>query len=287
MRSFASTLILEDIFDYLPNEESDFHNLGMSIFEPNVLIVENDCGTTLGKFETVNFEAEGLTELSTDEVLSNARITQLLSEGTYYIATRHTSTCISKDGVCLKCFQATYPDYYPTPKVLDRVTVKPEYLVNSEVVSISANINSYLLETTPDEYDKFYVYRNGIRLIQNTDFTIDSNNNVNLNVMPTQDGSIVFRFMKFDRRAFLYWLAKTYSGSLLGLEPIISNPLPLRSLFLVSALLENRLELISEQVQSIDIIPSPYRNYVNQIRDPLEKALYMLAIYCIYINVTT
>lgn len=285
MRTFAGTLLFESIFEYVPTTEPELHNLSLSVFEPNVLIAESDCKTTLGKFETVNYEAEGLTELSTETPLSNDRITTLLSGGIYSIATRHTSTCISKDGVCKKCYSATYPDR-PVPNELDRANIYPEYLVNAEIVELKTGVNSYSIKTEEGTYEKCYAFKNGVFLVPGTDYSITSNT-ITLNQPVLVDQNLVLRLMKKDRSAFLGWLANSYSGSMLGMKPIPIRLLPIRPLFLASTLFENRLQSSSELIKKSSKIPREYSEYIDLIKDPLEKALYMLAIFSIYNNVSS
>src|ERR1700739_3444628 len=134
LRSYAGLLVLEDIFDYIPTTDPDIVNLANSVFSPNLKIIEVDCGTTLGLYQTVTYAIEGKTELSTDEPLSKDRIDQLLFNGIYQVALRSTSTCISNGGVCSKCYSASFPRA-AIPAVNDRVTVYPEYTILTDVLA--------------------------------------------------------------------------------------------------------------------------------------------------------
>jgi len=259
--------------------------LALSVFEPNILISEANCGTTLGKFQTINFEAEGLTELATETVISYTRINELLSQGVYSAATRHTSTCISKEGVCVRCYKATYPNK-PVPKVLDRVNITPNYLVNAQVIRINTFNQNYDIETDSTMYDSCDVFMSGQLLVEGVDYIISGNIITILKVV-TEDTNVVLRMMSYDRSPYLSWLSYTYSGSLLGVKPLAGEQLMVRPLFLSSTLLENRLQSISEYVKASVNIPEDYSKYSDQIVDPLEKALYMLAIFTIYYNVTS
>jgi hypothetical protein len=285
MRTYAGTLLLEDIFDYIPTTNADIYNLGLAVFEPNILVVENNCHTTLGKFQTIDFEAEGLTELSTETVLSYNRITTLLSQGIYSAATRHSSTCISKGGICVRCYKATYPDK-SVPAVNDRVTLKPEYLVNAEIIRATPTNNIYSLVTDSAQYDKYNVFLAGVLLVNGTDYSI-TGNTLTLSVTIASETNLVIRFLRIDRRPFLSWLSTTYAGALLGMKPLVGEQLPIRPLFLASTLTENRLQSISELIKASGKIPIDYTEYSDLIKDPLEKALYMLAIFSIYYNVTS
>ncbi len=284
MRSYSGLLVLEQLFDTLNPDNSDVATLAGSIFRPNIVIVETDCRTTLGKFETVNYEIEGLTELSTDEVLSRARIDEILGGGTYNIATRHTSTCISKDGICKKCYEATYPKAAQV-NVQDRVTVYAEFIVNNQVIQATPGVLTYTLDTNQADFDQVYVFSEGL-LLTDTQYTI-SGNTFTLTNPVLSDVNIVVRPIRIDLSPFLVWLAGTYAGALLGMKPLPTQKLPLRSLFLTSLLSENRLQSVIEIVKEDQRIPTVYSAYAEKISDRLERALFLLALYGIYQNVTS
>lgn len=283
-RNFSSLLLFESLFEEIPNGNPDFQNLANTIITPNLPVVEHHCKSTLGKFEIVNFESEGLVELATGEILTRERIEDLLSKGIYEIATRHISTCISPGGVCVECYKATYPDR-PIPKVMDRVTILPQFLINAEVISLAEGIKYYPVNSHSDMTVKHYLFTEGKLLIEGEDYVL-SDGLITLTEPADKDKTAVLRTLRQDASAYIAWLARTYSGSLFGMNPLPSQPLPVRSLLLSSLLSENRLQLISEYIKQMDTVPVDYANYTDQIRDPLEKALYMLALYCIYSNVT-
>lgn len=282
MRTYSGLLLFENLFDYIPPDMPDLVNLGLSILQPDLQVMEEDCGTTLGKFDTVNFEIEGEVELATGMRVSKARIEALLSQGIYEVATRHTSTCISKDGVCAKCFTATYPTL-PEPSVNDRVKVTPEYLVNSEIVVTRSDSKQYPLLTSSDTYDKTYAYCRGQLLNDGVDYSIKEDI-FTLTKTSDVEENIVVKCFKEDTFPFVVWLANTFSGSIFGMDPLPHQQLPVRSLLLASLLTENRLQLISEHLNEITTIPEGYLTYASTIKDPLEKGLYMLALYCTYSN---
>lgn len=283
MRTYSALLLFENLFDSIPTDSPDMVNLSKTILEPNVQIVETDCGTTLGKFETVNFELEGSVELATNLTLSRDRIEYLLSQGIYELAIRHTSTCISKGGICSKCFAGTYPlEEYP--KVNDRVDVPSVYLVGAEILAIKTGNTEYGIETDGAIYDMSYAFHNGRLLKNEVDYTL-VNNVLKLSEIPADDYTIVLKMLKKTTFPFMGWLANTYSGSIFGMDPLPTQSLPLRSLFLSSLLDENRLQLVSEYVGQITSIPEGYAEFADTVRDPLERGLYLLALYCVYSNV--
>lgn len=284
MRTYSSLLLFENLFDSIPTDSPDMVNLGRSIIEPNLIVLENDCRTTLGKFEEVNNETEGIVELATGIPLSRARIEMLLGQGIYEVATRHTSTCITKDGICTKCFAATYPDK-PVPKLNDRVDIPPEFLVNSEVIVVNSTTKEYSIRTAIDSFDKVYVYSEGVLLKPEVHYKISGSAFI-LTEFPEYEKNVVLRCVKRDTFPFVAWLAKTFSGAIFGMDPLPAQALPVRSLLLSSLLDENRLQLVSEYLTKLRAIPANNIAYIDTIKDPLEKGLHMLALYCLYSNVT-
>ena len=285
MRTYSALLLFENLFDTIPTDNPDMVNLSRDLLEPNVQVVENDCGTTLGRFETVNFELEGTTELATGLPLSRSRIEYLLSQGIYELATRHTGNCISKGGICVKCYKGTYPRE-KVPKINDRVSIQPLYLVNSEILAIKQGGSEYAIETDSAMFDTSYLYHEGVLLIEGEtkDYTL-KNSILTLNVVPTNDYTMVLKTLRRNTFPFIVWLANTYSGSIFGMDPLPAQALPLRTLFMSSLLDENRLQLVSEYVSQLDAVPEGYADFAATIKDPLERGLYLLALYCVYSNV--
>lgn len=285
MRSYSSLLVFEDIFDYVPNQNKDVTSLANMIFTPNVPVVTNDCETTLGLFQTVNYELEGAIELATGEVISRDRIDELLFHGTYQIATRTLSTCIAPNGVCQACYSASNPRATSIPKVGDRVTIQPEYYSSTDVIKASAGDKQWPLTVADGTYQFTYVYVDGV--LQNTNSYNISNSILTFNVPLASDNNVVVHYSSYNRAPYLVYLAKTYSGSMLGMKALPSQQLPIRSLLISSLIPQNKLELVVEYTKDISLIPEDYRTYIDSINDTLEKTLYTIAINCIFANVTS
>jgi hypothetical protein len=282
LRSYEGLLVLEDIFDYIPTTDPDIVNLANSVFSPNLKIIENDCGTTLGLYQTVTYAIEGKTELSTDEPLSKDRIDQLLFNGTYQVALRSTSTCISSGGICAKCYSATFPRA-SVPVVNSRVTIYPEYTIDTDVLAGVAGQSQFTLSLNSNQYTFLYVYHEGLLLVQGSDFTLVGTT-LTLTVPLPADGNVVARYTSYNRAPFLIYLAEQYSGSILGMNPLPRELLPIRSLLLISLLNDNILEIVAENTIANTSIPNELSGYISNISDPLEKALYILALQALFAN---
>jgi hypothetical protein len=285
MRSYSSLLVFEDIFDYVPNQNKDVTSLASMIFTPNVPIVTNDCQTTLGLFQTVNYELEGAIELATGEVISRDRIDELLFHGTYEIATRTLSTCIAPNGVCQACYAASNQRETSIPAIGDRVTIQPEYYSSTDVIKASAGENKWTLTAVDGTYQFTYIYVDGV--LQNTNSYSIANSTLTFNTPLSADNNVVVHYSSYNRAPYLVYLAKTYSGSMLGMKALPSQQLPIRSLLISSIIPQNKLELVVEYTKEVSMIPEDYRTYIDSVNDTLEKSLYTIAINCIFANVTS
>jgi hypothetical protein len=283
IRSYAGLLILEDIYDYVPTNNQDVVNLANMVFSPNLKVVSEDCGTTLGLFVTVNYTAEGLIELATGLPLSRDRINQLLYDGVYSVATRSTSTCIAANGICATCYAASYPRA-TKPSVNDRVVVYPEYAVTTDALSGIQGQTVFTLTLNPDQYAYNYVYYNGQLYVEGVDYTI-SGTSLTLTTPLADDTGITVRYTSYNRAAFLIYLAEQYSGSMLGMLPLPRELLPVRSLLLTSLLNNAILNVVLDLTTSNPSIPSELSSYGASIQDPLEQTLYLLVLQSLFANV--
>lgn len=283
IRTYAGLLVLEDLFDYIPTNNQDVVNLANMVFSPNLQVVTNDCGTTLGLITTVNYSAEGLIELATGDSLSRDRIGQLLHNGIYSVSVRSTSTCIANGGICAKCYSASYPRV-TTPNINDRVVIYPEYAVRTDALSGVHGQTVFELTLNDNQYAFNYVYNNGQLLVQGTDYSI-SGNYLTLVTPLATDGGITVRYTSYNRAAFLIYLAEQYSGSMLGMNPLPRELLPVRSLLLTSLVNSAILDVVLELTTASKSIPSELSAYGDTIKDPLEQALYLLALQALFANV--
>ena len=285
MRSYSSLLVFEDIFDYIPNQNQDVTSLASMIFTPNVPMVSADCQTTLGLFQTVNYELEGAIELATGLVISHDRIDALLFQGIYEIATRSLSTCIAPGGVCQKCWAASNQRATSIPAIGSRLIIQPEYTSSTDVIKGSAGDKSWTITPADGTYQFTYIYVNGVLQPLSSYSILKSV--LTFNTPLATDNNVVVHYSSYNRAPYLVFLAQTYSGSILGMKPLPSQQLPIRSLLLGTLVPQNKLELVVEYTKEINLIPHDYRDYLDTINDTFEKALYTIAINCIFANVTS
>lgn len=281
-RSYSNLIVLESLFDSIPTSDSNVLNLATAIFEPHVPIVSIDCGTTLGQIVDVTFEVEGKVELSTGLIISHDRILQLLSHGIYKISIRDISTCIEDGGICQTCYHASR-QYDSTPAVNTSIQVFPEYVTFTEAVPVYAGDKVVNISQTTDLYDRIYVYYKGILLSPST-YTVTSVS-VTLSSGVSDSGYVVVRYTSLIRAPYLFWLATTYSGSILGIKELPAPALTLRKRLLTSLIPKSMLESVANNVQNLTGIPPEPVEYLTNIIDPLEKALFVIALYAVFLNV--
>jgi len=281
MRSYSALIVFEGVLDTMGTSDVDLTSFANTVFSPTVQVVETNCGTTLGYKRAVTYEIEGNVELATGVPISKDRIDQLLASGVYQVKTRTLHTCISQGGVCATC-AAAHQNTSVLPSVGALVQVLPVYEVAAEVVVVPANATSVTLITSPDVYTEARVYSNGVHLtsgysISGTTFTPPVSSSMK---------QYAIRYFTSTRAPFLGWLASTYSGSLLGLKPLPSQPLPIRTLLLSSLIQGSVLTQLVANVPSTSAIPEDMLRYLSQIQSPLEKALFLLTLRAIYDNAT-
>lgn len=283
MRSYAALLVFEDIFNYVPNSFADVAGLAAMIFTPNLPIVSVDCQTTLGNFQTVNYQLEGAIELATGLVISKSRIDQLLYSGIYEIATRSVSTCIAPGGVCQTCYHASNRSQ-PIPAVGSRVTIQPEYLVKTDVINANVGDTTWKLTQPSGTYQSTYIYVQGV-LQPSTDYVI-VDQTLTFKTALTIATNVVVHCTRNNLSPFLVYLAKTYSGSLLGMAALPAPELPVRSILLKTLIAETKLQSVVQYTTELSKISQEFKDYLITIQDPLEQALFALALNCIFANAT-
>lgn len=282
MRTYSGFLILEDLFNYIPTTNQTMYQFSDFVMRPKVNVVETDCLTKIGEIVPTTYEIEGEVELATDMTLTKARLDFLLGQGQYTIALRNSHSCVSQGGICSKCYHGTYIDQ-PFPAVNTPVIMDNSYDYQTDVLQGDGSTKNFTLTQTPDLYDKILLIFMG--MIVTTGFTI-TGTTLTLDTAPPLNSNLVVRYYKHTTQPFMGYLAKSYSGSLLGMSVLPTDNLHLRSGLMQQLLGDSQLEIVKQQLEAYKIVTSPYINYIDTIKDKLEKALYLLAIYGIFANVS-
>jgi len=284
MRSYSGLLVFESVFDTIDPANQVLVNLADQMFSPLVPVKEANCFTNLGQTYDLTYESEGYVELATGLMLSNARINYLLGQGIYKIQVRSLSTCITEGGVCQKCYSATNP-HLTLPVIGSTVKIPAKFVAGSEVVGLTVATNLAPLSVSPDVYDYALVFSSGALLPQSA-YSI-SNGMITLTTPPVSTTTLNVRYVVYSRTPFMYCLAKTYAGSMMGMKPLPSPMLPLKPRLLADLVPDPALTDVVNLVKSNSNIPEDSVRYLDNIPDRLEKALYALALGSVYSGVSS
>lgn len=282
IRSYSGLMILEGVFDNIPTTNPTVNSLALQIFSPRVLIEEEDCGTLLGKKISLNYDSVGLVELSTGLPFSPERVELLLSQGVYTTFVRSINTCVSKNGVCQKCYSAGRQKE-SIPPIGSSQIISPEYVSMVEVNSAAPGTTTLSIGQIQEYYDRAYVYID--EALQSEDSYSLTDSELILNTPLEDYHQVTIKFAVITRAPFLSWLASTYSGSLLGLKEMISPPLPIRKRLLTSLIPQSMVDLLAEEATSLPEVSEDCVSYLPLIKDPLEKALFTISLFGVYLNV--
>lgn len=282
MRSFSSLLVLETLLDSVASSDPILNSVVNQVFQPHVRIVERSCSTRLGEPVDVNFEAEGKVELATGQRLSRSRIEALLGRGVYRVATRTLSTCVSGGGVCAACYAASRP-LEEVRDVNDIVVVHPLFDKGSEVFGPLAPREVVSLGLDPDSYTSLLVFVNGEPL-DPSEFSVSGSSLTVIRTLPI-NSYIVVRYQSVTRVPYMFWLANTYSGSLLGVKALPAPLLSVRSLLLTELVANSPLETLLDETRALSSIPEGMLEFASHTQDKLERALFLISLRAIYDNV--
>lgn len=277
MRSFTNFLLFEDTLQYIPNTAPGIYRAANLLLNPTVSIVETDCGTLTGVKEALTYNSEGLWELATNEALTRDRITHLLSQGQYTVNIRDQSTCISDGGLCQSCFNATILNRATFAQVGNKVSITNQYAYYTDLFTGPGA--QFTLSKTPDLYNNIIVLQNN-NIISPSFYSISGTSLTLSNSIPPNQTLVVF-YLKFSDNLLLSYLAKSYSGSLIGLLPLLDTLLPIKPALYQSLLSDTMMTLMKIEISGYPNIPLSMIDYIDVITDKLEKALYIILLYVI------
>jgi hypothetical protein len=284
MRTYSGFLLLEDLLDFLPNSNASIVSFANDIISPIVTVSQSDCGTRIGTKIPIDYEIEGRVELATDTVIGKTRIDELLTAGTYKVATRSSHSCTAVGGICQLCYAATFMDK-PIPDIGSKLKMPAEYNYQTDVL-IGDGLKSVFDLTEPStHYDYAHVIINGA--IQSTGFTF-GDMTLTMSTPPAYNTNVVVRYFRITGQPYLGYLSDTYSGSLLGMKPLPAQSLNVRPSLIQKSLSDDKINQVKQEIRrTYKLIPSTYIEYVDRIPDKLEKSLYLVVLYGIHANVVS
>jgi len=281
MRNFTNTLLFESALDSVPSSNQPLYSILDRLLNPLVKVVEDDCGTELGVLAALADRTEGAIELATDLPVTKAALIAASNSGQSSISIRTLNSCISKGGVCTKCLLASRPRLTGvTTGSLFKLT--PELTISTESLSFVTGSTTATLSHTASEYDSVYVFDDGALLPTNT-YTI-SGSTFTLSSAATSDKTLLFKYQINSNIAYFYWLTHTYSSSLLGVKSLFNLPLPVKPSLLRNAVVQEDIDILYRSLLSSDAGSEDFVTYIPSIKDPLEKAIYVILMCSIFLN---
>lgn len=286
MGSYSGFLLLEDLFDNLPDISKALYNEAQQLFSPTVTVVEENCNTNLGDRITLDFSQVGQWDLALDRRLTRADIEFFLGQGTYTRFVRNPPHCISPGGICKKCYTAVNVGE-AVPVVGSTVKLRTYLVVATQSSTVNEGDRSVILNTDGSDISRVSVYFNDS---YTKNYTIEelSTGDLRLTYNGTVTGSdsLFIRMFKDTSSPYMSYLSATYSGNLLGASYLETGALPARASLIKERITDSRLASLETALQEFaEYIPSTYMNYIANIKDPLERELYILALYGVFYDV--
>jgi len=278
-RSFSNYLLYEGVIESLLTiDNTTISSLARSLLYPQVNVVEEDCGTTLGLIQDLNFSVQGDILVETGEPITYNQIYTKLGAGVYSAGFRSASTCTSSEGICAKCAAGSNL-LQPEPGVGSYLALSP--LLNYATLTVTiTNLPQELFLSTVD-YDLALVIHNGQVIASGT-----SGSNIVLQVgdVPINQ-SVLVRYYISDSSSLLSYFAKSYSGALLGIKSLDAPMLTVPEKVYETIIPDEALFLAENELRQLNI-DARYLSYIEEINNKLEKALAILYFYATfaYIN---
>lgn len=257
MKSFAIFLLLENPLYALSIAPPSIRALADRLFRPVVKIVEEDCGTTIGlekgirsimanqwvppeDLDTTRYEYEHLIDLD-GSPFTNTQLLQYIGEGQDTVRVRHSGHCTSTGGVCKKCYYA--------------------HLLTS---------TSDFLNPTTSEVDIHYYELPPVQ----PDVVIPG---IGTAVRIYASRGEVKPFNISSQKSLFAFACESFIGSIIGAKAYDNFPLPVKPSLLTMGI--NRNVLDRAMVEASPYLATTHQRFINDIEDPLYKALAIVILY--------
>ena len=229
----------------------------------------------------MSIRAEGEIRLDTGVPITHTSLLSLTSGGATSVAVRTSYSCISLGGICQKCLAASRPKL-GVVTLGSNITLKPELQVDIVLLTSGAGATTITLPYSTTEYDVLYIYNNGV-LVGTSAYSI-SGNVLSWTSPFGSNTDLVCKFYVNSNIGYYYWLSKTYSGSLLGLKPLLQIPPPVKYSLLINLINNADIDVISQALNTSSISDQDTVLYIPSIKDPLEKAIFVITLASVFLN---
>jgi hypothetical protein len=304
MRTYSNFLLFEGALEEIQSlTEASGNSVIMSqtvdrLMNPQVNIVEEDCGTLLGDVVPMSYDLEGYVDATP---LLNGTYTSLqrgidsdpptkrtilnyIKKGIYSIRVRKIHSCQSVGGICRTCYRGSFIGN-SLPSVGDRVVVPSSYILSSNSFTSDPGTTSYNLILSPDQYD-YLVLVTGGEAVEDTNYEINDTTLSFNSTYPLGISAYTVHYYITDSEPLLGYLANSYSGSLLGLAPLPTEPLLVNKKVYQEFLTEPYIRSMLLEMLTYKNTPKAHLDYAEKIHDPLEQALFILFLFLTYSGIT-
>jgi len=286
-RTYSNFLVFEDVLDNMPASSTVLSQALDKLLNPNIKIIEEDCGTLLGEMVDTSLELEGYIEVATGDVLIPARINALLEAGQYKTGVRTLHSCQSylNGGICQKCYQSSFIGE-EVPAVGKTTPISAKLIYQTDTLVGTGYTTEFTLSETSDDYDEIKVLNQG-EIVDPDDYVVGFDT-ITFYTPPPNDpdeGIITVHFYRKNTEPFQGWIAKTYSGGLLGMQPLPTRKPLLRNQLYLTQFSDNFVSLLMKDVQALKSIPRTYIDFVDRVHDKMERILIAMYLFAIYSNV--
>jgi hypothetical protein len=288
-RTYSNFLLFEDVIDGMPEGSTLVKQAVSMLLNPMVTVVEEDCNTFLGKIVETTNELQGYIEVATKEPLTITRITELLAAGSYFIGIRTLHTCQSYKlgGICRMCQKSSNLGIQTNTPLGTSAVIASMLVYQTDIIRGDGFNSTFELSETSDDWYDVAVIKQGHRLVKDVDYTLGFNS-ITFMTTPGIDvanDTITVHFLKQNTDPFLGYIAKTYSGALLGLLALPTLDTYLRETLYENMLSDNFVSLVLEEVSALKAVPSTYKDFLERVHGKMERLLLALYLYAIYANV--
>jgi hypothetical protein len=289
MRSITSTILFEEALDLIPTGQTIVYNSVTRLLQPLVTIDPNvsDCGTKLGEKQLISLGLIGRVELATGLIINRARLNAASTSGLTSLFVRSMSSCISPNGICKKCWEATRQ--YDTVSLGSINKVTPEFIIQTETFEALTGQTVWPISYDATQYDIIYIYSSA-GLMAPSSYTI-SGSTVTFLVAPPADtgagagsavSTITVRYGVRTYVPFVHWLAATYSGSLLGMSKLPVQYLPIRQDLHEALLPTGEVDLLEARLLGSPLTPPSVATWLSKVEGTLEKAIFISLLNALY-----
>lgn len=273
MRSYSNYLLFEGIVENLLGDDSVISTLASSLLLPTVKLVEEDCNTSLGSKTRLTFDLEGDILVETKLPLTYSDIYSLLQSGKYNVGLRRASSCNSEGGICRICAQGSLLGE-TIPAVGNGIILVPQFQYRTDFFKSDGVRANYPLRT---DYDIAKVVVDG-QVVQ----TCNNGESLILTSIPPLNKSFIVKYYISDSSSLLGYLGRTYSGGLLGIQPLDTPPLSVKESLYNEILSDGQIATLEDEVSQLSTIETRYFEYAQSVHSKLEKSLLLLYLYSIF-----